>query len=167
VPALYQYRHEAGGSPPGIALGVQKRQGAMSVTSLDHVNILSADVPRTVGFLTSVLGLEDGPRPPFRSPGAWLYANGIAVVHVSSAGDKERTHAGDASLGDSSHVPAPASVDHVAFRCTGYRETMARLRALGIPAHESEVPGRGDRQVFVDGPDVSFELIFSPADVAR
>lgn len=139
----------------------------MSITTLDHVNILTADVSRTVGFLTSVLGLEDGPRPPFRSPGAWLYANGTAVVHVSSAGDKEQTHAGDASLGHDAAVPAPAAVDHVAFRCTGYRETIAKLRTLGIPAHESEIPGRGDRQVFVDGPDVTFELIFSPADVAR
>jgi hypothetical protein len=33
--------------------------------------------------------------------------------------------------------------------------------------HESEIPGTRDRQVFVDGPDnVSFELIFSAADVA-
>ncbi len=59
-----------------------------------------------------------------------------------------------------------ASVDHVAFRCSGYRETVAKLSALGIPSHEAEIPGTGHRQIFVDGPDVTFELIFTPADVA-
>ncbi len=139
----------------------------MDVRALDHVNILTGDVGRTVGFLTSVLGLEDGPRPAFRSPGHWLYRNGTAVVHVSDAGDKEITHALDASQGDAARGGAKGIVDHVAFRCSGYGATIDRLRALGIPIHESTIPGSGDRQVFVDGPDdVSFELIFSAADVA-
>ncbi len=139
----------------------------MDVRALDHVNILTGDVERTVGFLTSVLGLEDGPRPAFRSPGHWLYRNGTAVVHVSDAGNKEITHALDASQGDAASGGAKGIVDHVAFRCSGYGETVARLRALGIPIHESTIPDSGDRQVFVDGPDaVSFELIFTAADVA-
>jgi catechol 2,3-dioxygenase-like lactoylglutathione lyase family enzyme len=138
----------------------------MSVTALDHVNILTADVTRTKAFCVSVLGLEEGARPPFGTPGAWLYAGGTAVVHISYTGAKERTHVADASRGDASLVVAVGSVDHVAFRCSGYRQTMEKLRALGIAAHETDIPGLGDHQVFIDGPDVSFELIFSPADVA-
>jgi catechol 2,3-dioxygenase-like lactoylglutathione lyase family enzyme len=137
------------------------------VRNLDHINILTGNVDRTVAFLTQVLGLENGPRPAFRSPGYWLYREGNAVVHVSDAGNKEQTHVADGSLGDPSKSGAPGIVDHVAFRCSGYAETTAKLRALGIPMHESEIPGTRDRQVFVDGPDnVSFELIFSAADVA-
>ena len=34
----------------------------MDVKALDHVNILTGDLERTMGFLTRVLGLEDGPR---------------------------------------------------------------------------------------------------------
>ncbi|HEV3088619.1 MAG TPA: VOC family protein [Candidatus Elarobacter sp.] len=140
----------------------------MDVRTLDHVNILTGDVDRTVGFLTSVLGLEDGPRPAFRSPGHWLYRNGTAVVHVSDSRRKEVTHAQDDSQGDASSGGAKGIVDHVAFRCSGYRETMERLRAMNVPVHESTIPGAGDRQVFVDGPDnVSFELIFSKEDVDR
>jgi catechol 2,3-dioxygenase-like lactoylglutathione lyase family enzyme len=140
----------------------------MDVKSLDHVNILTGDVERTTRFLTSVLGLEDGPRPPFGTPGHWLYRkDGNAVVHISDARKKEVTHATDASRGDASKGGAKGVVDHVAFRCSGYRETIERLRSLGIPVHEATIPGVGDRQVFVDGPDdVSFELIFSAADVA-
>jgi catechol 2,3-dioxygenase-like lactoylglutathione lyase family enzyme len=140
----------------------------MGVEKLDHVNILTGNVDRTVDFLARVLGLEDGPRPAFRSPGHWLYRNGTAVVHVSDVRDKEQTHAVDASLGDPGAGGKKGVVDHVAFRCSGYRETKARLAELGIVSHEAVIPGVGDLQVFIDGPDdVSFELIFSAADVAR
>jgi catechol 2,3-dioxygenase-like lactoylglutathione lyase family enzyme len=133
----------------------------MDVQRLDHVNILTGDIERTTEFLTSVLGLEDGPRPAFGSPGHWLYRNGIAVVHVSDARNKEVTHVQDGSRGDESKGGAKGIVDHVAFRCSGYRAAVERLRSLGVPMHEATVPGTGDRQVFVDGPDdVSFELIF-------
>jgi catechol 2,3-dioxygenase-like lactoylglutathione lyase family enzyme len=139
----------------------------MGVENLDHVNILTGNVERTIGFLATVLGLEDGPRPAFRSPGHWLYRNGVAVVHVSDVRDKERTHAEDASLGDPNAGEKKGIVDHVAFRCTGYHETKAKLAELGIASHESVIPGVGDHQLFIDGPDdVSFELIFSAADVA-
>lgn len=139
----------------------------MNVRALDHINILTGDIARTTNFLTSVLGLEDGPRPAFGSPGHWLYRNGTAVVHVSDAGKKEVTHALDASRGDATKRGAKGVVDHVAFRCSGYRETIERLHSLGVPVHEATIPGLGDRQVFIDGPDdVSFELIFSAADVA-
>ena len=151
----------------GTGLPAANPRRTMDVRALDHVNILTGDVDRTAGFLTSVLGLEDGPRPAFGTPGRWLYRKGIAVVHVSDARDKEVTHAKDASQGDASKGGAKGIVDHVAFRCSGYRETLAQLRALGVPVHEATIPGIGDRQVFVDGPDdVSFELIFSAADAA-
>ena len=137
----------------------------MDVQALDHVNILTGDVERTTGFLTSVLGLEDGPRPAFGTPGHWLYRNGSAVVHVSDARQKEVTHALDASRGDDAKGGARGIVDHVAFRCSGYRATLERLHSLGVPFHAATVPGTGNRQVFVDGPDdVSFELIFDAND---
>jgi len=140
----------------------------MGLRNLDHVNITTGDMRQTVDFMTAVLGLEDGPRPPLLTQGHWLYKNGVAVIHVSDARDKERTHAADASHGDPSRRGAKGIVDHVAFRCVGYRETMVKLREHGVATHESDVPGTGDRQVFVDGPDaVSFELIFSAADVAN
>jgi catechol 2,3-dioxygenase-like lactoylglutathione lyase family enzyme len=139
----------------------------MAITTLDHVNILTNDLGRTTDFFTRVLGLEIGPRPAFRSPGAWLYASGSAVVHVSEAGNAERTHVTTAPSNTAGASDAGGMVDHVAFRCAGYRQTMDRLRGLGIASHEADVPDRGLHQVFVDGPDrVSFELIFTAADVA-
>jgi catechol 2,3-dioxygenase-like lactoylglutathione lyase family enzyme len=138
----------------------------MEVEKLDHVNILTGNVERTIGSLTTVLGLEDGPRPAFRSPGHWLYRNDAAVVHVSDVRDKEQTHAAEVSLGDPNAGEMKGVVDHVAFRCTGYHRTKERLAELGISWHEAVIPGVGDHQLFIDGPDdVSFELIFTAADV--
>src|ERR1700681_3329517 len=109
--------------PRPAAYGEASRSGSrsactMSVTTLDHVNILTADVARAKEFCVTVLGLEEGPRPPFSSPGFWLYAGGTAVVHISFSGHKELTHAADASRGNAAHVVVPGSVDHVAFRCS-------------------------------------------------
>ena len=128
----------------------------MAIIGFDHVNIRTADRAQTVAFLTAVLGLEIGPRPALRSTGAWLYANGNALVHVSDAADGERARATDA-LG---------RVDHVAFVCAGYRETIAKLRDLGVATRETDIPERAVRQVFIEGPDVAFELVFTAADVA-
>jgi catechol 2,3-dioxygenase-like lactoylglutathione lyase family enzyme len=157
------------GVPPRckVSCAAAEEERAMPITTLDHVNVLTTNIGRTVDFLTRVLGLEVGPRPPFRSPGAWLYAGGSAVVHVSQAGDTERTHVRETSPGGAPAAATEGVVDHVAFRCSGYAEMMDKLRALGIASHEANVPDRGLHQVFVDGPDhVSFELIFAAADVA-
>jgi catechol 2,3-dioxygenase-like lactoylglutathione lyase family enzyme len=152
------------GAPPFPGESTSAMSG---VTNLDHVNIASGNLARTLEFLTSVLGLENGPRPPFRSHGYWLYKNGSAVVHLSDATDKERTHVADPSHADTSRTDGKGVVDHVAFRCSGYAATIRKLRELGVAIHEAEVPGAGLHQVFIDGPDnVSFELIFTAADVA-
>jgi catechol 2,3-dioxygenase-like lactoylglutathione lyase family enzyme len=137
------------------------------VRRLDHINILTRDMERTREFLMTVLGLEEGPRPAFRSPGYWLYADGHPVVHISDASNKERTHVVETALGDARRGGTKGIVDHVAFRCSGYAAVMTKLRDLGIATHEADIPGTKDRQVFIDGPDdVSFELIFTADDVA-
>jgi len=49
---------------------------------LDHVNIRTRQLSVVRAFYTDVLGLKDGPRPPFGHPGAWLYAGDRPVVHL-------------------------------------------------------------------------------------
>lgn len=135
----------------------------MAVT-FDHVNILTAKPEEARDFFVAVLGLHVGRRPPFKSPGYWLYQDESAIVHISDARDKEQTHVGSGRSATIAEGQSP--VDHIAFRCTGYRETKARLRDLGITSHEAAVPGDGPHQVFVDGPhNVTLELIFATAEV--
>jgi lactoylglutathione lyase len=135
----------------------------VAVTRFDHINVLTGDIDAMRDFLVGVLGLSPGARPPFRSPGHWLYHGADAVFHVSDSGDHEQTHA---VAGTGGTATVRGSVDHLAFRCDDYRETTERLRRLGVAFHEADVPYAPDRQVFVDGPDgVTLELLFAHADV--
>ena len=125
----------------------------MRVEGIDHFNIRTHDLERLVAFYTQVLGLERGDRPPFASSGAWLYANGHPVLHVSVA---EAASSGDT-------MP----LDHVAFAVTGLEATRQRLREAGLDFQEFDVPGRAMRQIFIHDPDgVALELNFAdPSDV--
>ncbi len=56
----------------------------MTVTlkRLDHVNIRTADLAGMIAWYGRVLDMHPGPRPGFTFPGAWLYADGHAIVHL-------------------------------------------------------------------------------------
>ncbi len=123
----------------------------MKVERLDHFTIVTEDVDKSVDFYTNVIGLRVGDRPPFKFPGAWLYCDDVAILHLVSA-DKSR--------------PKEGTIDHAALRITGYREMMARLEKAGVKYRETELPDWGTTQVFVDTPDnAMIELIFQPEDV--
>lgn len=119
----------------------------MTVKALDHYTIMTADLDQSVAFYTEILGLAEGPRPSFDAPGAWLYCDDRAIVHlVGGARGK------DAGTG---------AIDHVAFRATGLEETRARLKERGIAFRERDVPGRPLHQVFLSDPDgVTIEINF-------
>lgn len=135
----------------------------MPVTRLDHINVLSADIDATRDFFVAVLGVAPGYRPPFSSPGHWLYHGDQAVIHISDAGNHEQTHVDDLR---GAPIRGQSAVDHVAFRCDGYAEMTDRLRRLGIAFREADVPVAKVHQVFVDGPNgLGVELIFAPAEV--
>ena len=41
------------------------------------------DIAKAKAFYADVLGLENGERPNFSFPGAWMYSDGRAVVQVT------------------------------------------------------------------------------------
>ena len=51
----------------------------MAVAGMNHFTILTDDVDNTVRFYGELLGLEPGPRPKLKFPGAWLYAGGQPI----------------------------------------------------------------------------------------
>ena len=51
---------------------------------LDHVTIETRDAPGMIGFLEAVLGVREGYRPPFPSPGHWLYLDDRPVIHLAA-----------------------------------------------------------------------------------
>jgi catechol 2,3-dioxygenase-like lactoylglutathione lyase family enzyme len=124
-----------------------------SVGVLDHFNIRTRKLTETVRFYESILGLEKGPRPNFAFPGAWMYSEGKAVVHLV-----------DISATDEPQKPDSGVVHHVAFASTGFDGMADRLKSRGTPFEARQVPGGELWQIFVNDPNgVMIELNYEAA----
>ena len=108
----------------------------MPVTTMNHFTILTDDVAATVAFYRDLLGLIDGPRPPFDFPGAWMYADGVPILHIVGGRAAGELRAG--------------VIDHMAFSATGLAEILARLSARGIRYSCRRLPGGQTWQLFFD-----------------
>ena len=119
----------------------------MSIHGVDHINIRTSDLDRCVDFYCKVLGFKKGYRPPFDSPGAWLYSDGAPLVHISLASRRPAASTG--------------ALDHVAFAARGFDATRRRLKRAGIDFRVFHVPDNPVRQIFIRDPDgVAVELNF-------
>jgi catechol 2,3-dioxygenase-like lactoylglutathione lyase family enzyme len=126
---------------------------AVSIGVLDHFNIRTRKLTETVRFYENVLGLEKGPRPNFAFPGAWMYSEGKAVVHLV-----------DISATDEPQKPDSGVVHHVAFVSTGFDGMSQRLKSRGMPFEALQVPGGELWQIFVNDPNgVMIELNYEAA----
>ena len=125
----------------------------MTLSSLDHVNIRTANLAPMSAFYEKVLGLNKGPRPPFSFGGAWHYCGGIAAVHLvevrkAPAGKEPR-------------------LEHFAFRAKGMKTFLEKLRQEKTPFDIRVVPDSGIQQVNVSDPDGNhIEIQFLPEDRA-
>ena len=125
----------------------------MSVGVLDHFNIRTRNLGETVRFYEDVLGLEKGPRPNFAFPGAWMYSEGRAVVHLV-----------DISPTDEPQKPDSGVVHHVAFVSHGFHGMKQRLHSKGVEFEAREVPGGDLWQIFIRDPNgVMIELNYETA----
>lgn len=114
----------------------------MPVTGLSHyaIRLTAASVEKTAAFYADVLGLERGYRPPFKFPGAWLYAGDSAIVHLIGGPDADK--------------PADTGrFDHIAFDAKGIAAMRDHLAAQGVDFEERQVPGSDLRQIFVRDPN--------------
>jgi len=125
----------------------------MSVGVLDHFNIRTRKLGETVRFYEDILGLENGDRPNFAFPGAWMYSEGKPVVHlvdISPTGEPQK--------------PDSGVVHHVAFVSRGFAAMKERLKTKGMPFDARQVPGGELWQIFVNDPNgVLIELNYEAA----
>jgi catechol 2,3-dioxygenase-like lactoylglutathione lyase family enzyme len=132
---------------------IRRRDQMGSVGVLDHFNIRTRNLGATVRFYEDVLGLEKGPRPNFAFPGAWMYSEGRAVVHLV-----------DISPTDEQQKPDSGVVHHVAFVSQGFHGMKQRLQSKGVEFESREVPGGDLWQIFVTDPNgVMIELNYETA----
>jgi catechol 2,3-dioxygenase-like lactoylglutathione lyase family enzyme len=126
---------------------------AISVGVLDHYNLRTRKFGETVRFYEEVLGLENGPRPNFSEPGAWMYSEGRPVVHLV-----------DLTPSDEPQKPDSGVVHHVAFVSRGFAAMKAHLAGKGVEFRTVAVPGNQLWQIFVRDPNgVVVELNYDAA----
>jgi catechol 2,3-dioxygenase-like lactoylglutathione lyase family enzyme len=125
----------------------------MSVGVLDHFNIRTRKLDDTVRFYEDVMGLEKGPRPNFAFPGAWMYSEGKAVVHIVDISKTDEPQKADSGV-----------VHHVAFASRGFDGMKQRLQSKSMPFDARQVPGGDLWQIFVNDPNgVMIELNYEAA----
>jgi len=125
----------------------------MTVGVLDHFNIRTRKFAETVRFYEEALGLENGARPNFGVPGAWMYSEGRPVVHLV---DISQTH--------EAQKPNSGVVHHVAFASRDFAGMKRRLAERGIAFDSRQVPDVGIWQIFVADPNgVMIELNYEVA----
>lgn len=108
---------------------------------LDHVNVRTAKLDAMRAWYRDMLGMEEGPRPTFSFPGAWMYVDGHPIVHL--VGRDEAPTSGHADL----------NVEHFAISANGLADLLARLKAAGERHETRHVPGMPLVQVNVWDPD--------------
>jgi catechol 2,3-dioxygenase-like lactoylglutathione lyase family enzyme len=128
----------------------------MSVGVLDHFNIRTRKLADTVQFYQDILGLTKGDRPNFSFPGAWMYSEGKAVVHLV-----------DISPTQEQQKPDSGVVHHVAFASRDFAGMKHRLQSRGMKFDVRQVPGGDLWQIFVHDPNgVMIELNYEAAKEA-
>jgi catechol 2,3-dioxygenase-like lactoylglutathione lyase family enzyme len=125
----------------------------MSVGTLDHFNIRTSKLDDTVRFYEDILGLKNGDRPNFSFPGAWMYSDGKAVVHLV-----------DISQTSEQQKPDSGVVHHVAFASRDFSGMKQHLTSTGMEFDTRQVPGGELWQIFVNDPNgVMIELNYEAA----
>ncbi|MFZ5892941.1 MAG: VOC family protein [Myxococcota bacterium] len=125
----------------------------MPITRMNHFTVLTDDLAATVRFYRDLLGLREGPRPPLGVPGAWLYADSEAILHIVAGRP----------------LPSPRAgvLDHMAFSATNLRDIAARLTAAHVAFSLTRQPQTNLWQLFFyDLNGARVELDFDPNEPA-
>lgn len=131
----------------------------MQVRGIDHVNILTDDLETTAAFYERLLGLtrSENPAVGMGIAGYWMRdAEGNPIIHLvdrlSAPGRYDGYRPGEATN----------AVHHVALRCQGFGEVVARLKEMGCEHRVNDLRHLGLRQVFLADPNaVNLELNFN------
>jgi catechol 2,3-dioxygenase-like lactoylglutathione lyase family enzyme len=125
----------------------------MQISKLDHVNIRTTELDSLIDWYTNVLGMRSGERPDFAFPGAWMYANDVASVHLIGI---------DGNPGAGSETDL--KLEHFAFSASGRAKFESDLESFGIEFHRVEVASVNIIQINLFDPDGNHIHIDFPLD---
>ncbi len=125
----------------------------MAIVGMNHFTVLTDDLEASRDFYIDILGLEEGYRPPLGFPGAWLYCNGRAVLHIIA--------------GRALPQPRAGVLDHIAFSANDLTATVSKLKARGLEYILRRQNESGTWQLFCYDPNgARVEMDFDPAESA-
>jgi catechol 2,3-dioxygenase-like lactoylglutathione lyase family enzyme len=149
----------------------------MEIKRVDHYSIRTVDLDASKRFYTEVIGLKEGPRPPFDFPGYWLYsgeppadlsnaAKNYGLVHLMGPAKGLTEYLGDRDPASLKGGTGP--LDHVAFAATGRDAMVERCKRNKVEFFERDVPLLGIRQMFLKDPDgVTIELNYPASEAPQ
>lgn len=127
----------------------------MAVAGMNHFTILTDDLEKTLAFYAEHLGLKPGARPPFKFPGAWLYATGGSdpILHIVAGVERK--------------VLVKGVIDHMAFTGRDLAATVQKLKEKSISYELRKLPSYGTWQLFFHDPNgAKVEIDFDPVEAA-
>jgi catechol 2,3-dioxygenase-like lactoylglutathione lyase family enzyme len=123
----------------------------MKIAGMNHFTVLSHDVDLAISFYQKVLGLESGYRPNLSSPGAWLYIEEKAILHIIGVNSKDKLQKG--------------VIDHIAFTGAGLSKFINHLNDLKVPHEYCQQIDSNIWQVFFYDPSgAKVEVNFDPSE---
>ena len=133
----------------------------MAIQTLDHCSIRTLDLEASRAFYVDVLGMTEGDRPKFPFPGAWLYLEDRALIHLVGVDPIDNRGLAEYLGGDidPDTLPGGGSLDHIAFCATDAPDMIRRLKRNNVPFRERQVPNMDLSQIFVEDPNgITIEL---------
>ena len=133
----------------------------MLINSLDHCSIRTTKLQETRDFFVDILGLEDGERPDFPFPGAWLYTDSAAVIHLIGVDPDDPSGLQQYVGGEirAETLQGSGAFDHIAFRANDPSVLIERLKKTDYAYRERQVPNMNLFQIFVEDPNgITIEL---------
>ncbi len=125
----------------------------MAIVGMNHFTVLAENLDATKDFYMNILGLEEGYRPPLGFPGAWLYSNNQAVLHIIAGRALPENRAG--------------VLDHMAFSATDLNATVSKLKARDLEYVLRRQQESGTWQLFCHDPSgAKVELDFDASEPA-
>ncbi len=138
----------------------------MPLSHIEHFLVAADDIDATRDWYARVLGMRSGPHPDFGFPVHWMYLGDVDVVHIGPsarmAGAIQKQYLGRTSQKSEEGTGA---IDHIAFRATGLRETLAHLQSKNIAFTRRRANGQALFQLFFHDPNgIKIELNFDAAE---
>ena len=132
----------------------------MPLDRIDHFSIRTIKLEETRKFYENAMGMEVGDRPHLPFPGYWLYLGDHAVIHLIGI-DENNPEGLNEYLGEVNvtELSGGGAVDHLAFRASGSKDLIDRLKILKVPYRERVVEEMNLFQLFVEDPNnITLEL---------